>query len=237
MYWTSWKDDSDPDNGDDEELPPDSSECKRPLVIQVQSVSGVNISHLASRFANLSRSFQVPSAETGQVFEAFSAERGFICRREHQPKSACQDYRVRYLCRKSETIHGCSRLDSKRELFNLGRKMNRNSTDISSKSVKSKQHKPCPTVVAATSTPQTTTHLTKGAQGRKNRGDPNKIVWTPWSNTDTPAGGGDRELLSNVADTAGFCKYDIYNEVTSSATNVSMACIFQKPSIHRSANR
>lgn len=43
VYWTSWKDDADPDDGDDVELPPDAYECKRPLSIQVQTIDGVNI--------------------------------------------------------------------------------------------------------------------------------------------------------------------------------------------------
>lgn len=177
VYWTPWRDDSDPGaGGDDVENPPDPNECRRPLSIQVQTIDGT------------------PASETGDVFEAFGTDFGFVCRGEHQLSRSCKDYRVRYMCRRRST-----KIDAP---------PSRTPPTKSTKTIiKASPEKDSKEKTKSTATTQATTTTPKK---KKDRGDPEKLVWTPWSNADTPSADGDKELVSDVADKIGFCKNPMY---------------------------
>nr|XP_039255236.1 lactoperoxidase-like [Styela clava] len=165
VYWTPWRDESNPDrqSGDDIEAEPDKEECKRPLAIQAQTTK------------------EVPAGETGDVFESFGTTHGLVCRGDHQTSKICNDYRVRYLCRRASI---------KKKAFTL-------------------------------KSPSTSSSSSSSTKRRNTNKNPNDLVWTPWTNIDTPTIEGDKELLINVQSREGFCRNPLYMEARTVATKIA----------------
>nr|CAB3263936.1 myeloperoxidase [Phallusia mammillata] len=81
VYWTDWTDQDKPRRPayDDDETLPGSGSCLKPVAIQAQTTNGI------------------PARESGDVFEAFSAKDGLLCRGIHQSSAGKQSF---HLCRK-----------------------------------------------------------------------------------------------------------------------------------------
>ncbi|CAK8685030.1 unnamed protein product [Clavelina lepadiformis] len=83
--WGDWEDISTPSGrkqDDDESLDSQTSTCEGPIAIQVHTLGGT------------------PARETGEVFRKFSVTAGFLCMGNDQRNGRCQDYQVRYFCKK-----------------------------------------------------------------------------------------------------------------------------------------
>ncbi|XP_070578630.1 mucin-5AC-like [Ptychodera flava] len=85
--WTSFYDRDDPSGtGDWEDLANLRREnagaiCRDPLAVYAETVDGVSAS------------------ETGENFESYDTEDGFICRNTDQSDGSCRDYKVKFCCR------------------------------------------------------------------------------------------------------------------------------------------
>ncbi|CAK8685031.1 unnamed protein product [Clavelina lepadiformis] len=86
--WSFWENEFTPSYPDfgDEEIAEDVSRerCEGPIAIQVFTTNGI------------------PARESGEVFRVLSPSAGFECRGEDQEDGRCEDYKVRYFCKKDK---------------------------------------------------------------------------------------------------------------------------------------